>query len=110
MLLSNASNECEPIILKTPLSDLLNSKREMETIEEIKESQPVSTHQLLRRVYNDSLLMSDVISVRSICRSLYIFNPNAFNKSLKGLRVLKALACYKNRNRIVKIFHLLNGV
>ena len=25
----------------------------METIEEIKESQPVSTHQLLRKVYNE---------------------------------------------------------
>ena len=38
---------------ENPLSDFLNSKREMETIEEIKESQPVSTHQLLRRVYNE---------------------------------------------------------
>ena len=49
---SKSESDFREVFLKTHLS-YFYSKREMETIDEIKESQPVSTHQLLRKVYYD---------------------------------------------------------
>lgn len=74
----------------------------METIAEIKESQPVSTHQLLRKVYydwhklNSSNLPSTEIPGTEIpgteilptgtARPLENFNSKAFSKSLTESR------------------------
>ena len=78
-------------ILKTHLS-YFYSKREMETIDEIKESQPVSTHQLLRKVYKDwhtlnssNLPGTEILPTGTAC-PLENSNPKAFNKSLRESR------------------------
>ena len=64
----------------------------METIDEIKESQPVSTHQLLRKVYYDwykldsSYLHGTEILPTGTARPLENSNQTAFGNSMRESR------------------------
>ena len=78
-------------ILKTHLS-YFYSKREMETIDDIKESQPVSTHQLLRKVYydwhklNSSNLHGTEILPTGTAHPLENSNQTTFGNSMRESR------------------------